>query len=373
MTIEDRATLLSLLKPRRVTLEEGEVLVRKGEVSDRMYLLQEGGLDVLRTLDDGVEGSIGRMSEGQLVGEASLLEGLPHEATLRAAEHCVLLEVGREVLDGFDPKESTPLEYLLVEVARSLSDQLKSSRNSAVDALQRELELERVRNAMASFLLHMLLGFAAYAVAMKYFATQELTLKNATVVTGPLMVAMCVTAVAFARHSGLPARVFGVRREHVGPHIREALVWTLPALGLLTLGKWALVELSPAYAGEPVMPVFHRPFTMGPLLGYGVYALLVPIQEFLSRGAIQGPLYEFFTGSDRRKWFWAIVVSNTLFGVTHLHLTINYGLAAFTGGLLWGVLYARQRSLVGPVVSHVIVGVYALYVLGFADILKGIR
>lgn len=362
---------MGLLKPRRVILDAGEVLLREGESTERMYVLQSGTLEVLRRLDDGTEAVLGQMHEGQLAGEVSLLEGSPHTATLRAIEPCVLLEVGREVLDGFDPARSTPLEYLLVEVARSLSSHLQRSRDGAVAGILRELELSRVRNAMASFLLHMLLGFAAYAVAMKYFASQQLTLKNATVVTGPMMVAMCVMAVAFARHSGLPARSFGVRWDDARAHAREAVAWSVPALALLTLGKWALVQL-PAYADQPVIPLLERPFTLGPLLGYGVYALLVPIQEFLSRGAIQGPLYEFFTGSERRRWFWAIVVSNTLFGVTHLHLTIDYGVAAFTGGVLWGVLYARQRSLVGPVVSHVVVGVYALYVLGFADILKGI-
>ncbi|MEM9453703.1 MAG: CPBP family glutamic-type intramembrane protease [Myxococcota bacterium] len=152
---------------------------------------------------------------------------------------------------------------------------------------------------------------------------------------------------------------------------RQALLWTVPALVLLTLGKWAPVELIPAHAGKPVFAVLDRPFTVGPLLGYGVYALLVPIQEFISRGAVQGPLYESFTGSEQRRWFWAIVVSNALFGVTHLHLTITYGFVAFTGGLLWGMLYARQRSLIGPVVSHIVVGVHALYVLGFDVILKG--
>ncbi len=373
MTIEDRDTLLGLLKPRRVLLSPGEILLHEGETTERMYLLQRGRLEVLRQLEDGTEALIGVMQQGQLAGEVALLEGKPHTATLRASEECALLEVERDVLDGFDPQHSTPLEYLLVEVARSLSSHLQHSRDNAVEAVRRELELSRVRNVMASFLLHMLLGFAAYAVAMKYLASQQMPLKNATVVTGPMLVAMFATAVAFARHSGLPARAFGVHWDDAWRHAREALLWSLPALVLLTVGKWAMVQWWPKYAGQPVVPVLHQPVTIGPVIAYGVYALLVPIQEFLSRGAVQGPLYEFFTGSDRRRWFWAIVVSNTLFGVTHLHLTITYGLAAFGGGVLWGIIYARQRSLVGPAVSHVVVGIYALYVLGFANILKGIE
>lgn len=370
MTIEDRTTLLGLLRPRRVVLEPGEYLLREGETTERMYLLQQGRLEVLRALDDGVEASLGFMEPGQLAGELALLEGVPHSATLRAAERCILLEVGREVLDGFDPQRSTPLEYLLVEVARSLGSHLRTSHDRVARSFRRELDLSRMRNTMARFLLYMLLGFAVYAVVMKYIAGRQMTFENATMVSGPMLVAMFGAAIAFARHSGLPARAFGVTWDGAGRHVRWALLCTVPVLILLTLGKWALVELSPAHAGKPVFAVLDRPFTVGPLLGYGVYALLVPIQEFVSRGAVQGPLYEFFTGSERRRWFWAIVVSNTLFGVTHLHLTITYGLVAFTGGLLWGMLYARQRSLIGPVVSHIVVGVHALYVLGFDVILK---
>ncbi|MEM7153808.1 MAG: cyclic nucleotide-binding domain-containing protein [Myxococcota bacterium] len=371
MTIEDRSTLIGLLRPRRRTLEAGDILLREGETTQRMYLLQSGQLEILRSIQGGTEAFVGTMEEGQLVGEDSLLEGKPHLATLRASQRCVLLEVGREVLDGFDPQRSTPLEYLLVEVARSLGSHLRVSRDNACAAVRQRLDLSAMRNTMASFLVHMLLGFAAYAVAMKYVSAQQLTLHNSTLLTGPMMVVMLAIAVAFARRSELPAGIFGVTLRGAGRNIQEALLWSVPVLLALLGAKWALVEFHPAYAHEPIAPLLHRPFAWGPACACLAYAVLVPVQEFLSRGAIQGPLYEFLTGSERQRWFWAIVVSNTLFGVTHLHLTLTYGAAAFVGGIVWGVLYARQRSLVGPVVSHVVIGVFALYGLGFAELLNG--
>lgn len=360
------------LVARPIALRAGEELMREGGLSDDMYLLRAGALEVERVTPDGHRFVLARIGPGRLVGELSLLSGRPHSATVRAAEDCELLAISRESYAQLAKQLSTPLESLLLDIARNLGDALVRSTEDTVDALRRELELSRARAALGSFIVHLLLGFAAYAAIMRYLAANQVPLANATVITGPLMLGMTAISISFARRSGLPSRIFGLTWADAGRHARQAALWTLPVLLALVGLKWALVHLSPALAGEPVIPLLHRPFRPGPALGYLVYAALVPLQEFLARGAIQGPLTEMLTGSPRRRTFWAVLVSNTLFAITHLHLTFTYSGAAFVGGLLWGWIYARQRSLVGPVVSHVLIGVFTLYVLGFADILKGI-
>ena len=186
------------------------------------------------------------------------------------------------------------------------------------------------------------------------------------------MLAMSIVAVSWVRRSGFPGRIFGLSTELAGRHIGQAILWTLPLLLALVGLKWVLVSFVPGFEHIPLSPPLKNGFEFGSTAAYLVYAALVPIQEFLSRGVIQGPMYELLTGSETRRHFWAILVSNTLFAITHLHLTLAYGAAAFVGGIFWGLLYARQRSLVGPIVSHILLGIFALYVLGFADLLKGL-
>lgn len=372
MSIVDRETLLGLMQPRTLTLREGEVLVREGEVSGRMFLLEEGQLEVLRETEGGRTISIGVIAPGQLVGEVSLLQGTPHTATVRATTECQLLEVSRELLDRFDPERSTPLEYLLREMARSVSAHLRRISDGALEAMERELQLSRLRQSMASFLVVLLMGLAAYAVLMRILTDLQVDIRVTILFTLPILVVMAAMGIAWGRRSGFPAWIFGLTREGAASHVRQALVLTVPVLILLTGIKWGLCTWSPRYADVPVFSIATKPLalaTLGPTLGY---VALVPVQEFVARGAIQGPLFEFMVGTERRRWSVAILVSNTLFGVTHLHLTLAYGAAAFAGGLVWGALFARQRSLVGPIVSHAVVGLYALEVLGFASILKGV-
>jgi membrane protease YdiL (CAAX protease family) len=57
-------------------------------------------------------------------------------------------------------------------------------------------------------------------------------------------------------------------------------------------------------------------------------------------------------------------MANALFAATHTHISPWFSLMAFVTGLMWGWLYARQRSLLGVFVSHTLVGIWAVKVLG---------
>lgn len=368
MSIIDRPTLMSALQPRRLTVAAGEVVLREGASCGVMYLIEAGELEVLREAEDGQTLTLGTVRPGDMVGELSLLRGTPHAATVRASTDCRLLEITRDLLDRFEEDHpSTPLEHLLREVAHSISAHLDRTTNATIEALRRELELRRV---MASFLVVVVIGLASYALLVKVLSDRWFDGMVTTIVSAPILAVMAVVAVGWGRRSGLPMRVFGLTWDDGLACARQAVLWTLPVLALLTLLKWSLCAWVDSFANEPVFPGLHDPFAMdalGPTLAYVVF---VPVQEFVARGATQGPLFEFFSGSARRRWVLAIVVSNTLFAVTHLHLTLAYVTVAFVGGLLWGALFARQQSLVGPVVSHVLVGIHALDLLGFAAILK---
>jgi len=65
----------------------------------------------------------------------------------------------------------------------------------------------------------------------------------------------------------------------------------------------------------------------------------------------------------------AIVIANALFTAAHLYLSIGFALLAMIPGFLWGWLYARHGTLVAPVVSHIVLGWWAFFVLGFDRLL----
>jgi membrane protease YdiL (CAAX protease family) len=176
------------------------------------------------------------------------------------------------------------------------------------------------------------------------------------------------------RRSGEPIARYGLTWRGAGAGVRDGILWSLPILATAALLKLAWKTTIPELAGTPV-------FTFGGLLDPAAspgaagftflmslaYLTIVPVQEFIARGALQGPLERFFVGPKATAR--AVVIANFIFSASHLYLSTRFALIAMLPGFLWGALYARHRTLVAPIVSHALIGWWALFVLGFDRIL----
>jgi len=80
-------------------LGPGEVLMRQGEMGDRLYVVVEGRLTVTARDDDGATLLLGEARQGEFVGEGALLEGATRMATVTAASAATLIELSRVALD----------------------------------------------------------------------------------------------------------------------------------------------------------------------------------------------------------------------------------------------------------------------------------
>lgn len=75
-----------------VTIEAEKVLIREGEDSQSMYLVQAGKLKVTRK-DGDQEVILGYIGPGEMVGEMSFLDQQPRSATVRAVEDSKLIQI----------------------------------------------------------------------------------------------------------------------------------------------------------------------------------------------------------------------------------------------------------------------------------------
>jgi small-conductance mechanosensitive channel/CRP-like cAMP-binding protein len=76
---------------------QGETLIRQGDEDNDMFLLVEGAVNVLVTLD-GKELLVAPMQAGDYFGEMSLLTGEPRTATIRAATDGAAYRIRREAI-----------------------------------------------------------------------------------------------------------------------------------------------------------------------------------------------------------------------------------------------------------------------------------
>ena len=81
------AELVPLLRPRFV--QDDEVIVRKGDIGNSMYIIADGEAEV----DLGPDRAPVMLAAGQFFGELALIHKAPRNATVRAAGDCKLLEL----------------------------------------------------------------------------------------------------------------------------------------------------------------------------------------------------------------------------------------------------------------------------------------
>ncbi|MDP6404093.1 MAG: cyclic nucleotide-binding domain-containing protein [Alphaproteobacteria bacterium] len=63
--------------------QDGEIIVREGELGGEMFIIQEGSVRVTTEVEDQ-EVELAILPRGEFFGEMSLLESLPRSATVRA-------------------------------------------------------------------------------------------------------------------------------------------------------------------------------------------------------------------------------------------------------------------------------------------------
>jgi CRP/FNR family cyclic AMP-dependent transcriptional regulator len=72
------------------------VILREGEVSDSIFLISSGSVQVTLQGTGGPLRSLAILQAGEIFGEMAVLERRPRSATVVAREQCLLLEVAGE-------------------------------------------------------------------------------------------------------------------------------------------------------------------------------------------------------------------------------------------------------------------------------------
>ena len=82
-------------KMKEITIEDGEYIVKQGEVGDRFYLIKEGFVRVL-VEKDGKTDETAVLDSGQFFGEVALLKEQPRNATIQAKGDVKLFSLSKD-------------------------------------------------------------------------------------------------------------------------------------------------------------------------------------------------------------------------------------------------------------------------------------
>ena len=81
---------MSLQKSEKLIKEfdEGEIIIREGDLGDCAYILESGRAKVFKKLPNGDQQVVGVLAANAIFGELGLIDRLPRSATVKALENC---------------------------------------------------------------------------------------------------------------------------------------------------------------------------------------------------------------------------------------------------------------------------------------------
>ncbi len=118
---------------RKVVYAPGEVLFHEGDPGDRLYLILDGQLEVIKAMGQPHERILAVRGLGDFIGEMSLLyQGGKRSASVRTIERVRVMVMSRQDFDMLLDRQPG----LAVEIMRSMSERLREAEESTIQDLK---------------------------------------------------------------------------------------------------------------------------------------------------------------------------------------------------------------------------------------------
>jgi CRP-like cAMP-binding protein/membrane protease YdiL (CAAX protease family) len=351
---------------RRRHLVAGEDLITEGDDSDAIYFVERGHFEVRKLNEDG-SGShrIGETHAGAVVGEVALLDRGKRSATVRALEPSVVLALHLGDLERTASHGPDPATQMRLNLAQEMARRVRGTTESTVRHLETSLREAETRAEMGRFMSRVLIGTCLYMFALVLMEPLKVIVPDSTVISVVILLGFAGGLYLNIRTSMFPVSAYGFTLHNWKPALREATLLSLPILAAIVLLKWILIQSIPTFAGQRLFDFYsYTGLDSRAALTVAIaYALFVPIQEMVARSGIQSSFMMFLR--SRHKVAVSIFMSTLLFSATHLHTSFAFAAIVFPMGLFWGWLYARNPTLIGVVFSHLLIGLWAVFIVSF--------
>lgn len=131
----EEANTLGALMPR-AEIPAGQALIKEGDTGDWMLLLLDGSVDVTKTTETGVQTRLAVIQVGAAVGEMSMLDGSPRNATCTAITPVECAVLTRATIADLIQNHPAIGAKLLVKLTQLLAQRLRNTSNQVVKLVQ---------------------------------------------------------------------------------------------------------------------------------------------------------------------------------------------------------------------------------------------
>lgn len=343
------------------TYSKGEYLIKEGTFGDAIFILEKGKVEARK---DDIK--LGQQVAGDYVGAMALMENTTRSASVIALDQT---EVKVLTINQLRALESDDIyQQVLTNHIKAQQKLVRKLTNSTINETKSKLKEAETRVQLANFFYYLILILVIYKYILGIYIENHDFLRQGFyrgIVTPSVILLVVLLGYGVAKKIGIPLSYLGWKFDNWRAQLKEALWWTFAFLIVVIMLKWILIQILPSYQERQVFESFMLDDSLTPsllIIFNLVYAVMTPMQEFITRGILQGSLTRMLTG--KYVTFRSILLSNLIFSALHLHIDLRFALITIIPGFFWGYLYDRQQSILGVSVSHLIIGMFFFLVLG---------
>jgi hypothetical protein len=338
----------------------GGIIIKEDTPSDYCYVLVEGDVDVYREAKHFL---LDTLSSGDAFGVMSLMEKKPRSATVEARTPTTVIKLDLLSVRNSLPEGIEIYERIIINHMNDLEGIVRSTDSLAIEKMKMNEEELKVHVSFGKFFASLVLMITVHFAIGRLMLQYVEELGTTTFVTAGLLVVYGIFVFFLMKRMHYSWAEYGFTLANWRPCLADALVQSAIFVVLVTLLKWSLLEAEVFHEPLFELPFFHRYTLPLAVLIVATYACFCFIQEMIFRGAIQNSLIHFLTGPFVKT---RVVLTTTLIVfAAHLHLkSLVLPLLVIVPNIFWCLLYYKYRSLLGVTVSHMIIGVWVLFVMG---------
>lgn len=365
--------LLSMAEKRFYPV--GETFIQENDPGNEFMLIISGKVSVFRTekYSNRIY-QIASLSSSDSVGEMAFLDRSPRSASVRAETdlHVFVFNIKKLETELKDPH----IKYIIrANIGSNLSKRMRQTNDIVVKSLRSELKQQHALVEQGRYLVMLILMLTLYALSMKILFDSPLEIifsRFREAVSALTILLLAIGAAWFIKLSSYPLKDFGLQFHHFRKDAIEGLIYSIPVAIVVVGLKWWLIRADLITMNTPlylfkIQKVFASPKEI-PHFFYHltIYTIMVPLQEFVARGCLQASMQRLLgVETCTKKWI-VLILPNLIFATAHTHLPVQFAIVTFLVGLLWSYLYLKQNSLVGCTISHWVLGIGGLFVLGLS-------
>ena len=132
---DGEADTLGALMPR-VEVGAGQPLIREGDTGDWMLLVLSGSVDVTKTTESGTQTRLAVIQAGAAVGEMSMLDASPRNASCTAITDVECAVLTRAAIGSLIQNHPAIGAKILVKLTQLLAQRLRNTSNQVVKLIQ---------------------------------------------------------------------------------------------------------------------------------------------------------------------------------------------------------------------------------------------